>query len=135
MADLFMPALLRTLTNDGHLRSKEKVLVPLSSKVRADVLKRGLLRLISDYTVNLTSAILAFLCAGKINRAAPDCVGWFLYDFKDVTIISVAVWHTRNLKQCLRGETLPKVAHANCVSRVVEVFRDVSMSREFAEVV
>lgn len=62
-----MPAHVRALTDDAYLRANEGDLVPLSSKMKAHTLKLGLLRPISDSTVDLVYAILAFACAGVID--------------------------------------------------------------------
>lgn len=58
VADLFNHARLRALTYDGQLGWREGVLVQLPSKMKADVLKSGLLRLIVDCTVDPVSAML-----------------------------------------------------------------------------
>lgn len=74
IADLLLPARLRALTDGDRYCANERVLVPLSSTIRADVLKRGLPRLNSDCTVDLVAAIVAFARLSKIDWAALDCV-------------------------------------------------------------
>lgn len=88
MTALLMPARLRALTVDGHLCANERALIPLLSKVRADVLKRGLLRLIGDCAAYPVAAIFAFARLGKIDWAAPVSIRWLLYKFADATVIS-----------------------------------------------
>lgn len=61
-----MPASLRALAEGGHLLTNKEVPVPLSNKMMADVLKRGLLHLFSDCKVDLVSAILAFASASEV---------------------------------------------------------------------
>lgn len=93
-ADLFLPARLQALVKDGRLRVNEGVLVPLSGKMRADFLKRGLLRIICDCAVDPVAAILAFTRASGIDWAAPDCLKWSLYDFVDEITIYVLEWQS-----------------------------------------
>lgn len=135
VADFFMPARLRALTAAGRLCTNEEVLVPLSRKMRAIVLKRGLLRRIIDCAVDLVSAILPFVPAGVVDWADPDCVEWFLHGSTDVSFISFLEWQAKSLEWGLRGHTLPKVVPAEVVPRNVEAFCSAGMSREFAKVV
>lgn len=65
--DLFMPARLCALTDDGHLRANDGVSVSLSSEVMADALKCGHFHLMSDCAVDRLSAILASALAGEID--------------------------------------------------------------------
>lgn len=60
VAKIFMLARLRALKDNGQLRGNDGELVPLSSKMRAGVLKHRLLRFISDRTVGPVCAILSF---------------------------------------------------------------------------
>lgn len=53
----------------------EKILVRLPSKMRANVLDRWLLRIISDCAVDLVAANLAFARTGEIDWTAPVCAG------------------------------------------------------------
>lgn len=123
-----MPARLRVLAEDGRLRTNEEVLVPLSGNMRANVLKRGLVRLISDRAVDPVAKILAFARLVKMDWAAPDCVEWFPYEFTDSAITLVLEWHTKSLKHGLRGDALPEVVHAKAALRYVEGFRGAGMS-------
>lgn len=66
------------------------MLAPLLYKMRANILKRGLLRITSDFAVDLVAVIIAFARSGEIDWTAPDCLGCFLNDFLDATIVSVA---------------------------------------------
>lgn len=120
VADLSMPALLRALTEYGRLRANEGVLVPLLGKMRAKILKRVLLRIISNYAVGLVAATLAFARAGKTDWKAPDCVGRYSYGFAYVAIIFVPEWQTKSLKRSLYGDALLEVAHAKVAPRYVE---------------
>lgn len=87
---MFLPAHLSALTKNGFLLANEGVLVALSYKMRTNILKRGLLRIISDCAVDLVPTSLTFACAGEIDCIVPDCLGWFLYDFADATITSAS---------------------------------------------
>lgn len=62
------------LAAGARLSANEGVLVLLSNKMRANVLGRGLLRLIKDCAVYRVAAILAFARLDEIDCAAPDCV-------------------------------------------------------------
>lgn len=79
------------------------------------------------------AATIAFARLGGIDWAALNCVGWFLYDFADATIKSVPEWETKSLQRDLRGDSLPRVIHANVAQGYGGEFRDAGMSREFAE--
>lgn len=81
------------------------------------------------------SAILAFERAGEIDWSAPDCLGWFLYDFADATIFPVPELRAKSLTRELRDNALPGVVYAKVALRYVDVLRDVTMSRKFAEAV
>lgn len=105
VADLFMPARLRALADNGHLRANEGALVLLPSELRVDVLKRRLLRLVISCSVDPVSAVLAFARFVENDRAAPDRVGWFLYDYKDAAIIPVSECQTNGLKRGLRDDS------------------------------
>lgn len=78
VANLFIPACLWSLAERGRFCKNEGGLVPLSNEneMRMKVLKRRLLRLISDYAVDPVAAILVFACIGEIDWAAPGCLGW-----------------------------------------------------------
>lgn len=64
-------------------------------------MNRGILRITSDCAVNPVAIIKDFVCAAKIERAAPDCFGWLQYDYADGTIIFVPKWRTKSLTQRL----------------------------------
>lgn len=64
VSNFFMPARLWALAEGGSVCLNEGVLVPLSRGMKANVIKRGLLRLISDCTVNPVSAFFALAGAG-----------------------------------------------------------------------
>lgn len=129
-----MPARLRTLPKGVRLRANEKDLVALSSKIRANVLKRELLRRFSDCVVDPMAAILAFARLSKIDWETHDCVRCHLYKVADAAIISVPKWQTKCMKRGLRSDALPGVTHAEAVCYVKE-FCGACMSREFTKVV
>lgn len=131
---LFMPAYLRTSTKGDLLCANKNAFVPLLRKMRVDVHKRDLLRLISDCTVDPVSAILAFTRVGKIDWAAPDCVGRFLYDSKVVAIFSVPERQTKNLKRVLRVDSLLGVVYVK-VARYMKEFSNAGMSGEIFKAV
>lgn len=107
-------------------------MVPLPNKKRADVLKCGLLRFISDCTVDLVSATLDFARTCEIVRAESECEGSVPFEFKDAAIIFVSEWETMGLKWGLRGDAVCEVVHARVGPRYVKEFSDAGMSREFA---
>lgn len=63
--------------------------VPLLSKMRAAVLERGLLRLISASIADPVVVLLAIVRADKTDWSGSDGLGWSLYGFADAAIISV----------------------------------------------
>lgn len=105
----------------GCLRAKEEALVLLLSKMRVNVLKRGLLRNISNFFVDPLAAILDFARADDIYWTASECVDWFCYEFEDAAIVFVSGWLTKSLKQCLRGDALARLAEAKVASRYLVV--------------
>lgn len=94
--NLDMPARLWLLTIGGRIHANERVLVPLSSDMRAVVLKCEFSLLIKVCAVNPVAAILFFACLGEMNWSAPDCKGWFVYDFVDAAIITDTEWQTKS---------------------------------------
>lgn len=58
--DLSLPSRFRALGDKSRLRANGRVLLPLSSKMNANVMEWGLLRIISDYEADPVSALLAF---------------------------------------------------------------------------
>lgn len=88
-ANLFLPARLWALTENGCYHANEEIFAPLSCKMRVDILKRGLLRMISACATESVVAIIAFARAGEIDRTAADCFDWFLYDFAGATTVFV----------------------------------------------
>lgn len=110
-------------------------MAPLPSKMRANVLRRGLPRLISDCAVDSVAATFVFARLVDIGWAASACLRGFLYDGVDLAIVFVPEWHAKCLKWGLRGDALPGVAHAKVAPHYVKDFRDAVMSQEFAEAV
>lgn len=74
-ADVFLPARLRALASNGRLWATEGVLVRLPRKMRANVLKRGTLRIIGNCAVDVVAAILDF--ARSLPRLIRQCsIAW-----------------------------------------------------------
>lgn len=69
--DLFWPACLRALAEEGRLRVNQEPFVSLPFETNANILKRGLLRTISKCVADLGAAILAFARAREIDWAMP----------------------------------------------------------------
>lgn len=106
VAKLFMPARRWTLIENGRLCANEGVSVPLPSKIRANILKRGITRVLNDCAVDLIAAILAFPRAGEIDRKAPNNVACFLYGIAKAVMFSAPEWEAKSLKWCLCGDAL-----------------------------
>lgn len=87
--ELFLLDCLRRLSGNSRLRANEGVLVPLQCKMRANILKRGLFCIINDCVADPGAAILAFACASEIDCTVPECLGLFLYEFAEATIVLV----------------------------------------------
>lgn len=62
---MFQSAGLLAMPEDGCAWANEVELAPLHCEIRASILKRGLLRIISDCSNNLVAEILAFVCADE----------------------------------------------------------------------
>lgn len=73
--NLFLPARVRASTKNGRLRLSEGVLAQLPGEMRANVLKRGFLRIISDCAVNPVAAISSFARDGEIGWTVRDGLG------------------------------------------------------------
>lgn len=85
--------------------------------------------------MDLEAAIVAFARAGEIYWTAPDCLGWFLRGFADVTTIFMPEWRNKILKRGFLGVALPGVVHEKVTPSYVDEFRDADMRREFTEAV
>lgn len=57
--------------------------------MRASILKRGLLRYISDCAIDCVAEKLSFVRVGETEWTKSDCLGWSLYDFANAIIFSV----------------------------------------------
>lgn len=88
-ASFFPSARLRVLTEYGRTRGNVEVLTSLLCKMKASILKPGLLRITSNCAVDLVALILAFTRAAEIDWMVRDCLGGFLDDFAAATITSV----------------------------------------------
>lgn len=73
--------------------------------------------------------------AGKTDWTAHNGFGWFLYDFADVTVISVTKWQTKSSKRGLRGDALLAVLHVEISHIYVDKFDDGGMSGKYAKTV
>lgn len=104
--DLFLPARLRVLTEDGRVRAIKRVLVQLPRNIEGNILKQGVLRNISICAVDLLAATLAFARAEEIDWIVSDCWSRFLYDFADVTIILESERQSRNSESGLPRSAL-----------------------------
>lgn len=107
-----MPAHIQVVAESGRICANKRVRVLLLSEGRANVPKRGLLRLFSDYAINPVAAILVFARFGKVDCTTPVCLGWFLYDFTNAAIVFVPEWKTKSLIHGPRGDALPEAVHA-----------------------
>lgn len=67
LSNFSLPARLQALTDKGHLSANDEALVPLQRKVRANILKRSLLRIISISASDLRSDVSPFARAGKFD--------------------------------------------------------------------
>lgn len=69
--------------------------------MRASIIERALLCIISDRAVNQLIAILAFLRAIQVDWTAHDCLDWFPYSPANTTIICVPIWPPISFKRGL----------------------------------
>lgn len=58
--DLFLPSRFLAIQDDGHLHASEGVLLSLSSKMSANILDRGLLKVANICRADPVSPLLAF---------------------------------------------------------------------------
>lgn len=94
----FLAAPYQALFDNGCAHTDEGMFAPSPCEIGANILNRGLPRISSDCAVNTVAVIFPFACADEIACTAPDCLGWFLYDFLDVTNVLVPEWQTKSLK-------------------------------------
>lgn len=87
----------------------------------ANIVMCGLFQTIRNYSVHPLATILAFASAGETDRTELYCLGGFLYDFVDVTIIFVPEWYAKSSNRRFRGGGLLGPAHAKFVLRYVKV--------------
>lgn len=78
--------------------ANEGVLVPLPRKLRANVFKHGFFCFISNCIADTAGAVLPCVRADEADRAVLDCVGWLLYDCKNVDISFVPEWQNERFK-------------------------------------
>lgn len=100
--------------------------------MKVNILNFGLLRIIRNCAVDLVAAILSSACSGETDWIVSNCLGLFLYDLVNVTIVLVPEWQAQGSKERTRGNAFPGIDHVEGVFRYVEEFRDAVMSREFA---
>lgn len=62
--------------------------------------------------MDLVAALLAFARLGEVDWAAPNAVGWFIYDFSDAVIVSVPEWRAAGFKRGRCGKTVLAVLHS-----------------------
>lgn len=134
-ADLFLPARLRALSEDGSTRANEEALPPLPCKMRDGIVKRGLLRIISDCTVDLVPAILAIAHAGEIDGPHPTVWTGACLTLQMRLSSLYLNGRQKNVKHGLRGDALSAVVHAKVERRYADESRDAGMSRDFAKTV
>lgn len=70
--NLSMADRLRTLAEKCRLWPNQGTLGPLLIKMRADILKRGVLRILSDCAVEAVAVFLAFALAGETDWTASN---------------------------------------------------------------
>lgn len=96
--------------------------------MKANVLKRGHVRISNDCAVDMVAATLAFSRSDKIDSTASGRVGWHVFDFADAATIFFLEWQANSSKRRFRGTTLPGAAHAKVALRYVEEFNNADMS-------
>lgn len=67
VSDVPLPSWFRVLRDKGRLCANEVVLVPLSRKMKADIMDLGLLKMISDCEVDPAAVLLALTRANEVN--------------------------------------------------------------------
>lgn len=124
-----LPARPRVPTVDGLVRAIKKMHVLLPCKIKLNVFKRELSRIISDCALNLVSTTLGIARSDEIDRASSDCLSLSLSRFAGATIIFVSKWRTTSLKRRARENAFSVVVYAKVAPRYVDEFFDVSNSR------
>lgn len=72
-AELFLPAGLCVLAENGCALVNELVHAPLLYRMRANIMMRGHAHIICDVVVDLVPPHLAFVCTGETAGTAPGC--------------------------------------------------------------
>lgn len=127
MNDPFLPFCLQALTDDRRLRANEGVIVLLPQEMTANILRRGLLRISSNCTVNSVAANLAFARAGKIDWNMRDRLGCFSLGFAEVTTILVVEWYATSSKRRCWDDRLPETVYLKVAPRYIEKFIEETM--------
>lgn len=120
VSDLVLPIRFRAIREGGRPRANERVLVPLSRKVKAEILERGLLMIIGNCEVVLVRMLLTFAIAHEIHWLDSEMSSWFLSDFALVLIITVPKWNADGCTQERHGDTLSSAVYPKVVKDYID---------------
>lgn len=87
--DLFRPSRFRVLQDEGRLAAIKKVLIQLSRRMLASVMKGDLLKIISDCDVKPVAALLAFARAKGIDGKDLKALGRYFCYFAATMVVAV----------------------------------------------
>lgn len=104
---LFLPSQYGALRDEGHLRGNGKVLTPLSRKMKATILDRGLLTFIKNCAVDSVAALLAFARAHEMDWSNSEASGCHQYDFASAIIVAIPEWNADSCRWVRSGDPLP----------------------------
>lgn len=129
---LFITNRLSALRDDSRHCSNEGALILLSHKMKAKIMKQGLLTITSDCGVDPVSTLLMFMRASEADWTDAEALGWYLYDLASVMIIAASEWKADGYKRSRHGDALPSAVHSKIVLRYVEEVRESVVKRDFA---
>lgn len=94
------------------------MLLPLSSKMKANILERGLLTVISSCEVGPVAALLAFARAYENYWLGSEAIGWFLHHLASTVSFAVPEWNADGCRRDRSGDPLPRVAHPKVFTKI-----------------
>lgn len=132
--DLFLSRRLQALGDEGRLHANEGVLIPVSRKMKANIIEWGLLKIISDCEVDQAVELLAFARSNEMGWTNSEVLGWYLKEFALAMIIAVLNRRADGCKRGRHGDALPGALHPKVVPRYVEKVQESGIKRIFVEV-
>lgn len=108
------------LRDEDRFITKKGALIPLSRKMKANIMQQGLLPTIIDREVAQPFVLSPFPPARKIKWTKEKALNWHLYDFAFAVIIAVSGRKADGYENSCHGDSLSGVVHPKVISSYVE---------------